>query len=171
MTTPTAPRPGFQPSGQIHFGVNLVGPADGLDFDQLRTLAQTAERGLFSLLTLDERYWRQGDPGTAAANDPAGSNDVATLLAALAAVTTNIGLVAAAVPDHNDPAYPAHRIASLDRISGGRAAWNLLPGNGDASGGERQAFMESAQRLWDQWAAAVQDPGTTPQAPIEQLGA
>lgn len=119
-------RSGFTPTGRLHFGVNLVGPASELSFEQLRTLAQTAERGLFTLVTLDERYWLPEDPGAASTTDPAGSNDVATLLAALTAVTSNIGVAVAAAPDYDDPTDLAHRIASLDKLSGGRAAWQLL---------------------------------------------
>ena len=77
----------FSPTGRIHLGVSLIGPPSELDFEQLRTHAQTAERGLFSMLSLDERYWLRDDPGAASATDPAGSNDAATMLAAIAAVT------------------------------------------------------------------------------------
>lgn len=159
--------PVFQPTGRLHFGVSLVGPAAGMDFEQLRVLAQTAERGLFTLLSLDERYWRGGDPGTAAAADPAGSNEVTTLLAALAAVTTNIGLVAAAAPDYDDPAGLVNRTASLERISGGRAGWHLLAdaasGGGGAAGGAdgRASFIESAHRIWAAWDSAGCSPAAT----------
>lgn len=162
----------FQPTGQLHFGVSLVGPAAGLDFEQLRALAQTAERGLFTLLTLDERYWLGQDPGTAAATDPAGSNEVTTLLAALAAVTTNIGLVAAAAPDYDDPAGLVNRTASLDRVSGGRAGWHLLAdaphaaaplsGGGSAGDGDgRATFVESGHRIWAAWDDAGRSPAAS----------
>jgi alkanesulfonate monooxygenase SsuD/methylene tetrahydromethanopterin reductase-like flavin-dependent oxidoreductase (luciferase family) len=179
MTTDVASRTGFQPTGQLHFGVNLVGPSDGVDFQQLRTLAQTAERGLFSLLTLDERYWLGEDPGAMPATDPTGTNDVATLLAALAAVTTNIGLVAAAAPNDNNPAAMVHRIASLDRVSGGRAGWHLLPAGSlqgaledtGPDGGGRAALMERVHGLWDAWGESGRSRNGATQGPVEHVGA
>lgn len=183
-------RSGFTPTGRLHFGVNLVGPASELGFEQLRTLAQTAERGLFTVVTLDERYWLPEDPGAASTTDPAGSNDVATVLAALAAVTSNIGVAVAAAPDYDDPADLAHRIASLDRLSGGRAAWQLLAdgarygrdaedpdavgpdteqpdAEGIASADGRHGFVESVQRTWDAW----EKPASGEAGPVESLGA
>ena len=49
-----------------------------------------------------------------------------TLLAALAAVTERIGLVATASTSYNEPFHVARKFASLDHISGGRAGWNLV---------------------------------------------
>lgn len=49
-----------------------------------------------------------------------------TLLSALAAVTQNIGLVATASTTFSDPFNLARQFASLDRLSGGRAGWNLV---------------------------------------------
>jgi alkanesulfonate monooxygenase SsuD/methylene tetrahydromethanopterin reductase-like flavin-dependent oxidoreductase (luciferase family) len=49
-----------------------------------------------------------------------------TLLSALAAVTTRIGLVATASTTFNEPYHVARKFASLDHISGGRAGWNLV---------------------------------------------
>lgn len=179
MNHTAALSPGFAPTGQLHFGVNLVGPAAELIFEQLRSLAQTAERGLFSLLTLDERYWLGEDPGASSVTDPTGSNDVTTLLTALAAVTSNIGLAVAAAPDYDDPADLVHRIASLDKVSGGRAAWNLLAdgalqGSDTAESadddGRRAGFVDAAQRIWDAWSSAAHHPQGA-SGPVETLGA
>ncbi len=49
-----------------------------------------------------------------------------TLLAGLAAVTERIGLVATASTTYNEPYILARKFASIDHISGGRAAWNLV---------------------------------------------
>lgn len=172
----------FSPTGRIHLGVSLIGPPSELDFEQLRTLAQTAERGLFSMLSLDERYWLRDDPGAASATDPAGSNDAATMLAALAAITTSIGVVVAAAPDYDDPADLVHRVASLEKLSGGRAAWHLLAdgasgvaagggaggpdGEGVASADGRHGFIESARRTWQ-----APKPKGARTGPVESLGA
>lgn len=49
-----------------------------------------------------------------------------TLLAALAAVTERIGLVATASTTFDAPFHIARRFASLDHLSGGRAGWNIV---------------------------------------------
>lgn len=186
MTNTDAPQSAFTPAGHLQFGVTVLGPGAEVSFEELRTLAQTAERGLFSMLTLDERYWLRGDPGALSATDPVGSNDVATLLVALAAVTTNIGLVAAAAPDYDDPAFLTRRLDSLTRISQDRAAWQVLAdgamyGEEDLteaaeealednegalpSGGGRHALIESMRHQWQTWSRAET------QGPVELLGA
>lgn len=49
-----------------------------------------------------------------------------TLLSALAASTTHIGLVGTATTTYNEPYTLARQFASLDMISDGRAGWNLV---------------------------------------------
>ena len=49
-----------------------------------------------------------------------------TLLCALAAVTSHIGLIATATTTYNEPYNIARRFMSIDHISGGRAGWNLV---------------------------------------------
>ncbi|MET0342350.1 MAG: NtaA/DmoA family FMN-dependent monooxygenase [Polyangiales bacterium] len=49
-----------------------------------------------------------------------------TLLSAVAAVTSRIGLVATATTSYNEPFNLARAFASLDLISGGRAGWNVV---------------------------------------------
>lgn len=49
-----------------------------------------------------------------------------TLLSALSAVTTRIGLVATASTTYDEPFHVARRFASLDHLSGGRAGWNVV---------------------------------------------
>lgn len=57
-----------------------------------------------------------------------------TLLSALAAVTEHIGLIATGSTTYDAPYHVARRFASLDHISGGRAAWNVVTtSNPDAS--------------------------------------
>ncbi|KAK0630971.1 luciferase-like domain-containing protein [Bombardia bombarda] len=90
-----------------------------------------------------------------------------TLLAALSAVTTKIGLAATASTTYEQPYHIARRFASLDHLSGGRAAWNIVTtGNPDSSKNFGQdEHMEHADRykrareffdvvtgLWDSFA-------------------
>ncbi|MFP6773783.1 MAG: LLM class flavin-dependent oxidoreductase [Alphaproteobacteria bacterium] len=95
------------------------------------------------------------------------SFDPLTLLPALAMVTEHLGLIATASTTF-EPAYTiARRFASLDHISGGRAAWNLVTtSNPDAAlnfgleemmdHGERyrraREFVDVITGLWDSWA-------------------
>lgn len=90
-----------------------------------------------------------------------------TLLSALAAVTERIGLVGTVSTTFDEPYHIARRFASLDHISGGRAAWNIVTtSNPDAAlNFGHDAQMEHGQRyrrarevyeavtgLWDTWA-------------------
>ena len=90
-----------------------------------------------------------------------------TLLSALAAVTDRIGLAATASTTYDAPYHIARRFASLDHISGGRAAWNIVTtANPDAAlnfnldedidHDERYArareFYDVVTGLWDSFA-------------------
>jgi FMN-dependent oxidoreductase (nitrilotriacetate monooxygenase family) len=87
-----------------------------------------------------------------------------TLLAALAAVTKNIGLIATASTSYSEPYNLARALASIDHISDGRMGWNVVTsamneealnfgrdGNTEhARRYERAAeFVEVAKELWD----------------------
>jgi len=95
------------------------------------------------------------------------SFDPLTLLPALAMVTEHLGLIATASTTFEPPYLIARRFASLDHISGGRAAWNLVTtSNPDAAlnfgmtehmeHGERyrraREFFDVVTGLWDSWA-------------------
>ena len=95
------------------------------------------------------------------------SFDPLTLLPALAMVTQHIGLIATASTTFEQPYLIARRFASLDHISGGRAAWNIVTtSNPDAAlNFGMEDHMEHAERykrarefydvvtgLWDSWA-------------------
>ncbi|KAJ5667796.1 uncharacterized protein N7477_006366 [Penicillium maclennaniae] len=57
-----------------------------------------------------------------------------TLLSALSAVTSKIGLAATASTTYDLPYHVARRFASLDHLSNGRAAWNIVTtGNPESS--------------------------------------
>lgn len=90
-----------------------------------------------------------------------------TLLSALASVTDKIGLAATASTTFDEPYHVARRFASLDHISNGRAAWNIVTtSNPDAASnfglaehvehGERYArareFFDVVTGLWDSFA-------------------
>lgn len=90
-----------------------------------------------------------------------------TLLSALAAVTDKIGLAATASTTSDEPYHIARRFASLDHISQGRAAWNIVTTSNPDSAlnfgkeehvehGERykraREFYDVVTGLWDSFA-------------------
>ncbi|ANG98532.1 monooxygenase [Brucella pseudogrignonensis] len=90
-----------------------------------------------------------------------------TLLSALAAVTDKIGLAATASTTFDEPYHIARRFASLDHISRGRAAWNIVTTSNPDSAlnfgkdehvehGERykraREFYDVVTGLWDSFA-------------------
>ena len=48
------------------------------------------------------------------------------MLASLAAVTTHLGLAGTLNATFNEPYELARQLATLDHLSGGRAAWNVV---------------------------------------------
>ncbi|ATE59156.1 LLM class flavin-dependent oxidoreductase [Thauera sinica] len=89
-----------------------------------------------------------------------------TLLSALATATRHIGLVATINTNFDTPYQVARKLTSLDHISGGRAAWNVVSSFGEHTAAnfgikeprehaERYArateFVELAKRLWDSY--------------------
>ena len=95
---------------------------------------------------------------------------------AVAAATSRVGLIATASTTYTEPFNLARQFASIDHISNGRAAWNIVTswlataaenygGTGQVSHADRYArgeeFMEVVKALWDSWAAdAVVDDRT-----------
>jgi alkanesulfonate monooxygenase SsuD/methylene tetrahydromethanopterin reductase-like flavin-dependent oxidoreductase (luciferase family) len=89
-----------------------------------------------------------------------------TILSALAAVTSHIGLVATVTASYAEPFNVARQFASLDHISGGRADWNIVTSWLDVTAANfsqtehlghddryRRAaeFVEVVRGLWDSW--------------------
>lgn len=90
-----------------------------------------------------------------------------TLLSALSQVTERIGLAATASTTYDEPYHIARRFASLDHLSNGRAAWNIVTtGNPESAKnfgldehvehGERykraREFYDVVTGLWDSFA-------------------
>jgi alkanesulfonate monooxygenase SsuD/methylene tetrahydromethanopterin reductase-like flavin-dependent oxidoreductase (luciferase family) len=110
----------------LHLAVSLSPEtADGAsarepEFKRLTRLVQQAEAAGIDMVLLGDRGSVSRDPA-----DPHPTFEATTLLAALATVTSRIGLVAAASPIAHQPYNLARRFASLDIISHGRAGWHL----------------------------------------------
>ncbi|KQR51346.1 F420-dependent methylene-tetrahydromethanopterin reductase [Leifsonia sp. Leaf336] len=173
MTAPTVLRFGVFFQG-VNFSTVWTESESGsqIDFESFRRLAQTAERGLFSAFFLGEGLRLREHLGRLHQLDVAGRPDAQTQLAALAAVTSRIGLVATQNTTYNDPLDLAHRFASLDLLSGGRAAWNVVTtdnawtGENFRRGGyldhadryrHAEAVVVAAKELWAAWDADIAD--------------
>jgi FMN-dependent oxidoreductase (nitrilotriacetate monooxygenase family) len=177
-----------KPVKQVHLAAHFPGvnnttvwsdPAAGshIEFDSFQHLAQTAERGLFDFMFLAEGLRLREQNGQIYDLDVVGRPDTFTVLAALAAVTDHLGLTGTINSTFNEPYEVARQFASLDHLSGGRAAWNVVT-SWDAFTGENfrrggylaqgdrygraKTFMQTAFELWDSWRGdeVIADPAT-----------
>ena len=108
----------------------------GHDIAHYRALAQTAERGLFDLVFVADSPagWDGGQsPDIRARVSHSAHFEPVTLWSALSQVTSHIGFVATASTTYEDPYLLARKFASLDHISKGRAAWNVVTTAADVS--------------------------------------
>lgn len=148
-----------RPAAQVHFGVFFQGvnhttiwsdPESGsqTDFATFERVIRTAERGLFDAFFLGEGLRLRESRGALHDLDVVGRPDAITQLAALAAITTHIGLVATQNTTYNDPADLARRLQSLDVLSGGRAAWNVVTTDNAWTGANfrRGGYLDHALR-------------------------
>ncbi len=132
------------------------------NFKLYHAIAATAEHGKLDFLFLaDQPYCSPKSAlGLMAKLEPL------TLLAALASTTDNIGLAATASTTYTEPYNLARAFSSIDHISGGRSAWNIVTGStaevaenfgrtSHPEHGERYAiameFMKVVKGLWDSW--------------------
>lgn len=162
---------------QIHLAAHFPGvnnttvwsdPAAGsqIDFGSFRKLAETAERGTFDFFFLAEGLRLREVKGRIHDLDVVGRPESLTVLSALAAVTTHLGLAATVNSTFNEPYELAKRLSTLDHISNGRAAWNVVT-SWDAFTGENfrrggyldkgdryvraQESLRIVRKLWDSW--------------------
>ncbi|MFJ6934381.1 NtaA/DmoA family FMN-dependent monooxygenase [Streptomyces sp. NPDC101132] len=166
-----------KPRKQIHLAAHFPGvnnttvwsdPAAGsqIDFDSFVHFARTAERARFDFLFLAEGLRLREQGGRIHDLDVVGRPDTFTVLAALAAVTDRLGLTGTINSTFNEPYEVARQFASLDHLSAGRAAWNVVT-SWDAFTGENfrrggflpredrysraKEFLATATELFDSW--------------------
>ncbi|MFF6909966.1 NtaA/DmoA family FMN-dependent monooxygenase [Streptomyces sp. NPDC012389] len=137
-----------------------------IDFSSFVHLARTAERGKFDFFFLAEGLRLREHNGRIHDLDVVGRPESLTVLNALAAVTERLGLAATVNATFNEPYELARRLATLDHLSEGRAAWNVVTSS-DAFTGENfrrggyldradrytraAEFVATARELWDSW--------------------
>ena len=147
------------PRRQIHLAAHFPGvnnttvwsdPAAGshIDFSSFAHMARTAERAKLDFFFLAEGLRLREQNGAIYDLDVMGRPDTFTVLAALAAVTDHLGLAGTINSTFNEPYEVARQFATLDHLSGGRAAWNVVT-SWDAFTGEnfrRGGFLPQDQR-------------------------
>lgn len=131
-------------------------------------LAKIAERGLFDMIFIADRLGFLAEDKAILKHTVRNIAhfEPMTLLSALALHTSNIGLAATQTTSYMEPYNMARKFASLDHISGGRSAWNVVTSNyedeslnfgreqhyGPAERYERaMEFVEVVTGLWDTW--------------------
>ncbi|MET0308290.1 MAG: LLM class flavin-dependent oxidoreductase [Sphingomonas sp.] len=137
------------------------------DFDYWAELVRTAERGKLDTAFFADFAGQSGDSTKGIERRHAFLDfEPLTLTAALASITSRIGLVATVNTNYEQPYALARRFASIDHISGGRIGWNIVSSLSDgaiksygvqqplthAERYERAAeFVDVTRALWDSW--------------------
>src|SRR5260370_4773072 len=133
------------------------------DIGYYQDLAQRAEAAKFDSIFIADQLALGEDVAQA----PRIWLEPVTTLAALAMATSRIGMIATASTTYTEPFNLARQFASLDHISNGRVAWNIVTswlataarnfgGTGQVSHADRYArgeeVMTVVKALWESWA-------------------
>jgi FMN-dependent oxidoreductase (nitrilotriacetate monooxygenase family) len=167
--------------GFVQHGVNSHAtgmwrhPKDKINWDWSRPtywqhLGRTMERGMFDAMFIADEL--------APYNNYAGSSDAtvkyavqcpvhepSTVVPIIAAATTHLGVGVTLSTAFEHPYSMVRRLSSLDHLSGGRIAWNIVSSYSksewDAYGAEMtkrsgryermEEYMELCYKLWDSW--------------------
>jgi FMN-dependent oxidoreductase (nitrilotriacetate monooxygenase family) len=118
----------------------------GLDY--YRRLAEAAEAARLDIIFVADHVAMWDTYESNIAHYANARLEPVTMLAALAAVTRNVGLVATASASYSEPYNLARALASLDHLSQGRMGWNVVTSGMDeeAMNFGRDANIEHAQR-------------------------
>jgi FMN-dependent oxidoreductase (nitrilotriacetate monooxygenase family) len=160
---------------QMHLGVFVLGTGNHsagwryegaatshMELPVMQEIARIAERGKFDLLFIsDSSVMNPGDhPSFLCRFEPT------TLITALAMCTSRVGLGATVSTSFNEPFNVARIFGSIDHISGGRAAWNVVttsnlkaglnygldePIEHDLRYQRAEEFVDVVKGLWDCW--------------------
>ena len=133
-----------------------------INLDYFKTLTRQAEAAKFDFAFFGDGLYisEKSHPNFLNRFEPL------TLLAALAMVTTHIGLAATLSTTYSEPYTVARQFASIDHLSNGRAGWNIVtsPLEGSALNYSKpahpehdlryrmaQEFVDVTTGLWDSW--------------------
>jgi FMN-dependent oxidoreductase (nitrilotriacetate monooxygenase family) len=109
-----------------------LGRTDFLDAAFHANLARTLEEGCFDLAFMPDTQaipdWYRGSFATTLGHGGQGSMQLEPMiaLATMAAATEHLGLAATMSTTYVPPFHIARSMATLDHLSGGRAAWNVV---------------------------------------------
>lgn len=144
-----------------------------LSADYYLDIARTLEAGCFDLLFfadrlgIGDRFGADKETGLRFGDQDATRLDPVPVLAMIAAVTRHLGLGATRSTTYDQPYHLARAFRTLDHLSAGRAAWNVVTSMNDGEAAnfgvdshmghdERydraDEFLELAFKLWDSWA-------------------
>ncbi len=136
--------------------------AGGENLKLLQNIAAIAEAGKFDLFFLADGL----STGTDAHPSMITRLEPLTLLGALAMSTSHLGLAATASTTYGEPFHTARVFGTLDHLSGGRAAWNVVTTSYETSASnftrgahpphdERykiaEEYVDITKGLWDSW--------------------
>ncbi|ADP81477.1 LLM class flavin-dependent oxidoreductase [Pseudofrankia inefficax] len=160
---------------ELHLNVNILDagkhpgawrfqddPRSFLDIDYFTEIARLAEQGTFDAVFLSDGVALISEP----AEKPWQALEPTVLLAALARTTEHVGLIGTASTTFNDPFNLARRFSSLDHLSRGRAALNVVTSyspraaanfgvhevpDHEARYDRAEEFVDVLTKLWDSW--------------------
>ncbi len=161
--------PGCHPTGWRH---RDAVPECDLDFRWLAHMARVAERGKLDAMFFQDSAAVVGS-GALYGGQPFNVRngrqahiEPVSAIAALAAVTSRIGLISTCTTTYNEPYNLARRFLTIDHISGGRAGWNLVTSQAEdeamnfgfdahldhaARYARAAEFHDVVRGLWDSW--------------------
>ena len=156
---------GSHPASWMHPDGRLPSPTT---LDAYTEAARLCERGLFDLFFIADTPAARTDNLHAWSRFPLFMNvlEPVTLLTSLAGVTSRIGLGGTVSTSFSEPYNVARQFASLDHLSQGRAAWNVVTSANDYAARNfghaklaphadryRRAgeFVDVVRQLWDSW--------------------
>ena len=142
-----------------------------LTSDFYQKLGRTLEDGCFDMMFFDDRLAMPGIyAGSVADAVRLGARpvklDLSIVLGVVASATRHIGLGATYSTTYYSPFHVARTFATLDHLSGGRAAWNVVTSvndgeaqnygvehhlDHDARYDRADEFLEATTGLWDTW--------------------
>jgi hypothetical protein len=125
---------------QLHSGLNVLSagmhaaawlakesnPLDYIKPEQWLHLVRIAERETFDLIFLSDEPGLNLSPDQTLRGPSWAALDPLVLLASLASVSAFVGLAGTVSTTYEEPYNIARRFASLDHVSRGRAAWNMV---------------------------------------------
>src|SRR4029079_16701393 len=134
-------------------------------------LGRTLEQGCFDMMFFDDRLAMPGIFGGSVAEAVRhgarpGKLDLSIVLGILAGATRSIGLGATYSTTYYTPFHVARTFATLDHLTGGRAAWNIVTSVNDSEAqnygvdqvlahdqryDRADEFLEAVTGLWDSW--------------------